>query len=71
MVQINRPVRDPAKQVEPEVASLFRQSGVDFNGCRFEAIVREGWALAKAALAGSPVEIVTARHNDYTGSGKI
>jgi hypothetical protein len=42
-----------------------------FMGAVSKRSFREGWALAKAASAGSPVEIVTARHNDYTGSGKI
>ena len=39
MIQIDRPVRDPAKQVEPEVASFFGQGGVDFHGCRFEVML--------------------------------
>src|SRR5581483_2240431 len=34
MIQKNRPVGDSTKQVEPKVASLIRQSGVDFHGCR-------------------------------------
>ena len=36
VIQVDRPVRDPAKQVEPEVASFFWQGCVDFHGCRFE-----------------------------------
>ena len=39
VVQVDRPVRDPAKQVEPEVASFFWQGGVDFHGCRFEVML--------------------------------
>jgi hypothetical protein len=39
MIEIDRPVRDAAKQVEPEVASLFGQGGVDFHGSRFEVML--------------------------------
>jgi hypothetical protein len=35
VVEVDRPVRDPAKQVEPEVASFVGQGSVDFHGCRF------------------------------------
>ena len=36
VIQENRPVRDPAKQVEPEIASFGGQGCVDFHGGRFE-----------------------------------
>ncbi len=39
VIQVDRPVRDAAKQVEPEVASFFGQGGVDFHGCRFEVML--------------------------------
>src|ERR1700682_4282485 len=39
MIQEDRPVRDPAKQVEPEVASFVRQDCIDFHGCRFEPML--------------------------------
>ena len=38
MVQKNCPVGDPAKQIEPEVASFFRQGGVDFHESRFDVM---------------------------------
>ena len=39
VIQKNRPVRDPAKQVEAEIASFGGQGGVDFHGCRFEVML--------------------------------
>ena len=35
MVQKHRPIGDPAKQVEAEIAAFFREGCVDFHGCRF------------------------------------
>ena len=34
VVQKDRPVRDPAKQVEPQIAAFFGEGCVDFHGCR-------------------------------------
>ena len=39
VIQVDRPVRDAAKQIEPEIASLFGQYCVDFHGCRFEVML--------------------------------
>ena len=39
VVEIDRPVRDTAEQVKPEVASFVGQDGVDFHGCRFEMML--------------------------------
>ena len=39
VVQKDRPVRDPAKQVEPEITSFFGKGCVDFHGGRFEVML--------------------------------
>src|SRR4030095_11850912 len=48
MIQVDRPVRNPAKQVEPEGASFFGQGGVDFHGCRFAVMPSGGWRGSRA-----------------------
>ena len=70
MIQKNRPVGDPAKQVEPEVASFFGQGCVDFHGVPFrsDAFVEDQGGGGDQPRG--PAEIVTAQHNDYTGLGK-
>ena len=39
MVQKDRPVGDPTKQVEPEIASFFGEGCVNFHGRRFEVLI--------------------------------
>ena len=53
MVEEDRPVRDAAKQVEPEVAALFGERGVDFHGRRCDGCCSERRCRRDGRRAGS------------------
>jgi hypothetical protein len=75
MVEEDRPVRDPAKQVKAEVTSLFGKNCVDFHGRRFEVMLftldRVLFSVDPPGLSWRSNEIVTAQHNDYTGRQRV
>jgi hypothetical protein len=75
VIQKDRPVRDPAKQVEPEITSFFGKSCIDFHGGRFEVMLSrketEVSRPVRPELSQRSIEIVTAQHNDYTGPEKL
>src|ERR1700726_247916 len=65
MIQKNRPVCDPAKQIEPKVASFFGEGGVYFHGYRFEMMSLKGSNSRTEVSGARAAKIVTPRHNDY------
>ena len=69
MVQENRLVGDPAKQVEPEITPFFGQGCIDFHRRPFEYAFEKLRATrsSRRILSQRGNEIVTAQRNDYTG----
>jgi hypothetical protein len=64
MIQKNRPVCDPAKQVEPEIAAFFREGCIDFHGRGFDvmfsrAIRQQHWGKPRRRPTLSQRSIMT------------
>src|SRR5439155_10114743 len=76
VVQKNCPVRHPAKQIEPQVASFFGEGCVDFHGCRFDVTLSEGssrrtrrWPCDWPRLSRRSIMTIPVAENIARGAG--